>query len=166
MMTTPRIYVGTYGKYNEGSIAGAWLELDDYSDKAEFYEACAELHKDESDPEFMFQDWEGAPEGMIGESWVADDLWEWIELDDDDKLTLQLARACHCHETTIEQARDAYQGAYESEAHFAESFADDMGELPESNWLVIDWEATWNASLRFDYTSIRHEGEVYIFRFD
>jgi hypothetical protein len=28
---TPRIYVGTYAKYNAGSIAGAWLDLDDYA---------------------------------------------------------------------------------------------------------------------------------------
>ena len=61
----PRVYVGTYGKYNNGSIKGAWLNLADYADKDAFYAACAELHKDESDPEFMFQDHEGIPEGMI-----------------------------------------------------------------------------------------------------
>ncbi len=53
-----RIYVGTYAKYNEGSIFGKWLDLSDYSDKDEFYETCRELHKDEEDPELMFQDWE------------------------------------------------------------------------------------------------------------
>lgn len=49
-----RIYVGTYAKYNEGSIFGKWLDLSDYSDSEEFYEACRELHKDEEDPELMF----------------------------------------------------------------------------------------------------------------
>ena len=56
-----KIYVGTYAKYNNGSIFGEWLTLGDYSDLEEFYEACRELHKDEEDPEFMFQDFE-APE--------------------------------------------------------------------------------------------------------
>ena len=28
----PRIYVGTYAKYNDGSIAGKWLDLNDYED--------------------------------------------------------------------------------------------------------------------------------------
>ena len=28
----PRIYVGTYEKYNNGSIAGKWLDLNDYED--------------------------------------------------------------------------------------------------------------------------------------
>ena len=62
------VYVGTYGKYNNGSLFGAWLDLSDYADKEEFYEACRELHKDEEDAEFMFQDWENVPEGLIGES--------------------------------------------------------------------------------------------------
>ena len=40
---TARIYVGTYAKYNNGSIAGAWLNLDDYSDKDAFLAACRKL---------------------------------------------------------------------------------------------------------------------------
>ena len=59
-----KVYVGTYRKYNEGSIEGKWLDLADYTDKADFYEACADLHKDEQGPEFMFQDWEGIPVGL------------------------------------------------------------------------------------------------------
>lgn len=61
------IYVGTYGKYNIGSLAGAWLNVNDYESEAEFYEACRELHKDEQDPEFMFQDFENMPDNMAGE---------------------------------------------------------------------------------------------------
>ena len=78
-----RIYVGTYAKYNEGSIEGKWLDLSDYSDKEEFYEACRELHKDEHDPELMFQDWEYIPSGLIGESWLSDNIFKIIETIDD-----------------------------------------------------------------------------------
>ena len=46
-LSEARVYVGTYGKYNNGSLFGAWLDLSDYSDKEDFYEACRELHKDE-----------------------------------------------------------------------------------------------------------------------
>ena len=60
-----KICVGTYKKYNEGSLFGKWLTLSDYSDKKEFYEACKELHSDEEDAEFMFQDWEYIPKGLI-----------------------------------------------------------------------------------------------------
>jgi antirestriction protein len=33
------VYVGTYRKYNDGSIKGDWLDLEDYDSKADFYEA-------------------------------------------------------------------------------------------------------------------------------
>jgi len=59
-LSEARVYVGTYGKYNNGSLFGAWLDLSDYSDKEDFYEACRELHKDEEDAEYMFQDWENS----------------------------------------------------------------------------------------------------------
>jgi antirestriction protein len=75
-----RVYVGTYRKYNEGSIAGEWLELEDYDSRADFYEACRELHSDEADPELMFQDWEEIPEKYITESSIDDDLWDWLKL--------------------------------------------------------------------------------------
>lgn len=48
------LYVGTYHKYNCGSLQGKWLNLNDYSDKKEFIRACYDLHKDEEDPELMF----------------------------------------------------------------------------------------------------------------
>lgn len=69
-------YVGTYGKYASGSIAGKWLQLSKYESKNEFLQTCKRLHKDESDPEFMFQDFEDVPESMIGESFVSDEIWK------------------------------------------------------------------------------------------
>ena len=57
-LSEARIYVSTYVKYNENSIFGKWLDLSDYSDSEEFYDACRELHSDEEDLELMFQDWE------------------------------------------------------------------------------------------------------------
>ena len=53
--TAPSLYVGTYAKYNAGSIAGEWIDLTNFSDADEFLAHCAELHKDEEDPEFMFK---------------------------------------------------------------------------------------------------------------
>ena len=67
-LSEARVYVGTYNKYNSGSLFGKWLDLSDYSDKDEFMEACRELHKDDQDPEFMFQDYENIPEALISES--------------------------------------------------------------------------------------------------
>ena len=61
---TPRVYVGTYKKYNEGSLRGGWLTLTDYPSYDTFMEACFKLHKDERDPELMIQDCEDMPDGL------------------------------------------------------------------------------------------------------
>ena len=78
-LSEARIYVGTYAKYNEGSIFGKWMDLSDYSDIAEFYDTCRKLHGDETDPELMFQDWENIPSALIGESWLVENIFEVIE---------------------------------------------------------------------------------------
>ena len=57
-----KLYVSTYAKYNAGSLFGKWMDLNDYADHDDFIEACKELHKDETDHEFMFQDFEGFPD--------------------------------------------------------------------------------------------------------
>jgi len=126
-----RVYVGTYGKYNAGNLAGAWLNLADYADKDAFYAACAELHKNEHDPEFMFQDHENIPDGMISESSIEDALWEWLALDDDDKKLFSIYRSEVDQSGTIEQAHDAFMGTFDSEEDWAESFLDDTGILKE-----------------------------------
>ena len=82
--TAPALYVGTYDKYNNGSIAGEWLELDDYSDADEFIQSCKDIHSDESDPEFMFQDHEFIPEALYSEAFSKYDLerlFIWLHLD-------------------------------------------------------------------------------------
>lgn len=61
---TPKAYIGTYAKYNNGSLYGAWMDLTKYANYDDFLSACHKLHKDESDPEFMCQDTECMPDGL------------------------------------------------------------------------------------------------------
>lgn len=63
-MNNPKIYIGTYAKYNAGDLSGAWLSLRDYTTYEELIEACLELHSDEADPELMIQDSEDFPDGL------------------------------------------------------------------------------------------------------
>ncbi len=50
----------------------------------------------------------------------------------------------------VENVRDAYRGVYSSGADFAEEFYNDVyGDVP--SFLVVDWEATWEQSMRYDY---------------
>ncbi len=77
----PAIYVGTYGKYNSGSINGAWLKLRDYKTIEEFYAAAKKLHSNEYDPELMFQDYEDIPKAFIGESHIDPVIFDLIHWD-------------------------------------------------------------------------------------
>ena len=58
--------------------------------------------------------------------------------------------------STIENFEDMYQGQYESGADFAEQLCQDCGyitrELP--SWIEIDWQATWDRALSYDYVEI------------
>ena len=58
------VYVGTYAKYNNGSLAGAWIALAGCKDYDDFLAKCREIHKDERDPEFMIQDTSAMPDGL------------------------------------------------------------------------------------------------------
>ena len=50
----------------------------------------------------------------------------------------------------VEHVRDAYRGTYDSGADFAEEYYNDVyGDVP--SFLVVDWEATWEQSMRYDF---------------
>jgi Antirestriction protein (ArdA) len=66
---TPKIYVGTYAKYNNGSLFGDWFNLTDYSDYEELMSQVLEFHEDEEDPELMIQYYENFPKAFYQESW-------------------------------------------------------------------------------------------------
>lgn len=55
---------------------------------------------------------------------------------------------------------DAYQGIYDSEADFAEQFATDCYGLNVPSFVVIDWQATWDQGLRYDYEFVN--GYVFV----
>lgn len=83
LSNSPRVYVGTYAKYNNGDLTGEWVELNDFSDKEDFIEHCFEIHSDEKTPELMFQDWENIPDSMISESHIDEDFWNLIPFIDE-----------------------------------------------------------------------------------
>lgn len=168
--TAARIYCGTYAKYNCGSIAGAWLDLSDYAGRDELLAACFDLHKDESDPELMFQDCEGFPSCWYSEcSAPPAELWEWLALHDGERLAFEAYASTKGRDDTctIDDFRDTYAGTAASGGDFAEAQADELGEIPKDMpaWIVIDWEASWSCNLRHDYdTGTDSEGTLHFFR--
>lgn len=137
-----QIYVGTYAKYNNGSIFGKWFDLSDYSDKDEFIEACQELHGDEEEPELMFQDYENIPEAFISESWLSEKFFEVRDAIEKLSETEQEAFFVWCdhksHNISEEDVddliysfNDEYKGEYKDEEDFAFEIVGECYELPD-----------------------------------
>ena len=42
----PSVYCGTYGKYNDGSLCGLWIDLSSFDDYDEFINFCKAIHAD------------------------------------------------------------------------------------------------------------------------
>ncbi|PUH49532.1 DUF1472 domain-containing protein [Salmonella enterica subsp. enterica serovar 4,[5],12:i:-] len=144
-VVAPAVYVGTWHKYNCGSIAGRWFDLTTFDDERDFFAACRALHQDEADPELMFQDYEGFPGNMASECHIN---WAWVE-------GFRLARDEGCEEayrlwvddtgeTDFDSFRDAWWGEADSEEAFAVEFVSDTGllaDVPETVALYFDYEA-------------------------
>jgi antirestriction protein len=162
--TEPSIYIGTFAKYNSGSIKGAWISLEGH-DAETFTEACKALHSDEADPEFMFQDFEGFPKSFYSECSLPAALWDWLECSESEReIWENYAEAVgySIHETTLDEAQDAYCGEFDSVEDFAEQTCEEckqLSDIPDFLRACIDWEAVWNSALRFDYCE--HNGHFF-----
>lgn len=157
-----KVYVSTYKKYNEGSLKGAWIDLEDFSSKEEFLSACRELHKDESDPEFMFQDSEGVPASLISESWISKNVFELPSMDVEDlnALTVFIDSQSFSDNVSadeiIEAFNDCYRGQYDRFIDFVYEFIDETGMLdgvPKSIRAYFDYDK-FSRDLEFDYDYI------------
>lgn len=145
-----KIYVGTYHKYNCGSIAGAWIDLENL-DKDEFYLKCQELHKDEKDPEFMYQDFEIDEifKGMISECGIDEEFWELKETLENTQIDLEALTAYKnlFGEIDVRDFEDKFFCHIEdwnTNRAFGEYMLEEMGELeqvPQHLRYYIDAEA-------------------------
>jgi antirestriction protein len=137
-----QVYVGTYAKYNNGSLKGEWLNVADFGSKADFYARAAEIHSDEDDPEFMFQDHEGIAAALISESSIDDVVFE-VAGKDDETIENFNAFVESMDSTDFNSFQDAFRGRYKSEVDYAESYVDECGllsEMPEDLKYYFDYE--------------------------
>ena len=76
---------------------------------------------------------------------------DYVSMVDDIGIDVVLAYLENFDISDVSSCRDAYQGKYESGAEFAQSIAEDCGEVgSNSSWIEIDWKASWD-NLSFDY---------------
>jgi len=152
-----RIYAASLSDYNSGVLHGAWIDLDDCTDKESILEAIQAMlaesptAKREGQPaeEYAIHDYDGLP-SIFG---------EWPDLD----LLCEYAEAvAKCHDEEAEQAlaayveylggdikealaefEDRYRGTYDSEKDYAEQLSDDIGmldQVPENLRFYFDFE--------------------------
>jgi antirestriction protein len=137
-----QVYVGTYAKYNNGSLKGEWLKVADFGSKADFYTRAAEIHSDEDDPEFMFQDWEGIAGALISETSIDDVVFE-VANKDEETIENFNAFVDSMDSTDFSSFEEAFCGRYKSKVDYAESYVDECGmlaEMPENLRYYFDYE--------------------------
>lgn len=153
----PRIYVGTYAKYNDGSIDGKWIDISEYNTYEEFVDACRELHADEEDPEFMVQDYENFPERWYHEGGLPTEeefnkINDYYLMDDNLKRPFEVYVDYTGNDST-EDFEEAYEGQFDSPEDFGYYCVENFG-IPDSAENYIDYEAYGR-----DLTEYWHQGD-------
>jgi len=165
-METIKIYVGTYAKYNSGSIFGKWLTIQDYDSLENLYKAMAKIHSDEEDPEYMIQDICGPSIvdelNLISECHINKNIYEVIDAIENSNIDLNIVEAyLKCFgfyekdiEALIENVEEAYCGEYNSDIDFVYDRLEIDGEIPENlpSYICIDWGKTAQCVMQ-DYVS-------------
>ena len=69
--------------------------------------------------------------------------------------------------TTETQFNDAYywqvDNTWRAEAEFAEYVTTELHCINLPEFVCIDWQATWDSALRYDFSTIEFDGETYFF---
>lgn len=122
-------------------LACGYIREDGKASYVAFYEALLEAKQPQ---------WQQAKENVETE----------IEFDDEEQEEKFLELCIHYPQEAVEiyyenmgnfdDFEEAYQGEFDSEAHFTEEWIANMGENIPS-YIVIDYQATWDSALRYDY---------------
>ena len=116
---------------------------------------------------------------LLDENYALDDMLEFIDERNESWFVTYYEEYCRCGEAIgydavdafidemggiddIEGCDDRFRGEYESEADFAEQYYSDLYDVPCA--LVVDWQATFDSSLRYDFTACEKSYRVvYVF---
>ena len=146
----PSVYVGTYHKYNEGSLCGLWIDLSSFNNYDDFCNFCKAIHADESDPELMAQDFEGFPEQWYNEGFMNredfDKIIEYSELCD--QYGKEAVDDYMEYHNELDGFEDAFSGEWDSEEDFARNLIEEIYDIDK---------AMGNLSVYFDYSAFARD---------
>jgi antirestriction protein len=117
---------------------------------------------------------------LLEENYALDDMLEFIDTHNEEDFVSFYEEYVRCGEAigyeavdalieemgsvcSVEDCDERYRGEYESTADFAEQFTTEVyGGVPSH--VVVDWEATYDNNLRYDFTACeKGYRTVYIF---
>ena len=161
----PSVYVGTYGKYNDGSLRGLWIDLSSFNDYDEFINFCKAIHADEEDPELMAQDFEGFPREWYTEGFMSEDDFDNI---------LEYSDMCDKHgvdavddymefNDSLDNFEEAYCGEWDSEEDFARHIVEECYNLEKMMGSLanyFDYEAFARELINWNY-NMQANGHVF-----
>ena len=139
------VYVGTYSKYNNGNLAGEWIDITDFLDWEEFVEYCKNIHSDEDEPELMYQDFENFPNGIE----LCEDTFELLQkyANHENKDALDAFIKIHGY-LNFDEFDEKYQGEFNSKEDFARHLVNECYDIERT---------MGNLSYYFDYNAFARD---------
>ncbi|MFZ9560135.1 MAG: antirestriction protein ArdA [Vulcanococcus sp.] len=151
------IYVACLASYNNGTLYGAWIDLEDGIEYDELREAIADVISHSPTPgaeEYAIHDYCGLPKWLMSSEWPdLDQLCEYcgnladLAADGQRQEAYELACENQYQLLSIDDALDSYYGTYSEPAEFAYDYYEQQGtldEVPEELRHRIDWEGVWH----------------------
>lgn len=117
---------------------------------------------EDEDYEALSEDAQGLYDAIheaVGEKWGHTEITDFLsEVQDLGIETAADFEDAFCHRCDDQWN---WQREFITECVLENDFTNDAGMY---SWLVIDYEATWDSALRYDYNTIEFDGSVYVFR--
>ena len=149
------VYVGTYHKYNCGSLDGAWVDLESFHNEKELMRFLYRLHADEAEPEFMVQDYMNFPRRFYSESMNEHDfaeLYDWIHLDTEEREMCAEYWKEIDESASVDEISDRLVYSGDSNEYFDELADEALSDYNVPNFLqfCFDYEK-WREMCKYDY---------------
>ena len=147
------VYVGTYNKYNCGSLDGAWVDLESFNDESELMEFLYRLHADEAEPEFMVQDYMNFPRRFYSESMNEYDfaeLYKWLSLEEEEREMCAEYWEEIDESASVDEIADSLVYSGNSDDYFDELAEEELQNVPDALKFCFDY-VKWRELCLYDY---------------
>ena len=154
------VYVGTYNKYNCGSLDGAWVDLESFHNEKELMKFLYRLHADEAEPEFMVQDYMNFPRRFYSESMNEHDfaeLYDWIHLGTEEREMCAEYWKEIDESASVDEIADRHVYSGDSNEYFDELADEALSDCNVPNFLQYCFDyAKWREMCEYDYRVTRN----------